>query len=157
MTITAYRIAKKRFAKTIWSGEGAREHGGRWSSKGIPVVYAAENRSLAALEQLVHPIEPRILRGYVVASITFDDVHVARVDPAKLPRGWDNPVPPATLRQFGDEWFVAGRYPVLAAPSAVTPGEWNFLINPAHSETAGMMKFKSEPVLKWAILSIDII
>jgi hypothetical protein len=53
MIVTAYRITKARFAASIWSGNGARDHGGRWNSKGVSVVYTAQNRSLAALEQLV--------------------------------------------------------------------------------------------------------
>jgi RES domain-containing protein len=34
--------------------EGARRAGGRWNSKGTPVLYMSENRSLAVLEVLVH-------------------------------------------------------------------------------------------------------
>ncbi|MDQ3308821.1 MAG: RES family NAD+ phosphorylase, partial [Gemmatimonadota bacterium] len=35
-------------------GEGARLAGGRWNSRGIPLVYASTHLSLAALEYLVH-------------------------------------------------------------------------------------------------------
>jgi RES domain-containing protein len=142
--ITAYRIAKSKYAATIWSGIGARDYGGRWNSKGVAVAYAAENRSLAAMEQLVH-LKPRILRGYVISSIAFDDARVDRVDPVRLPHGWDNPVAPPSLRQFGDNWVADGQFPVLAVPSVVTPGEWNFLIKPAHAEVGGMFKSIPEP------------
>ena len=37
-----------------YSAEGARRLGGRWNSKGTPVLYMSENRSLAVLEVLVH-------------------------------------------------------------------------------------------------------
>jgi RES domain-containing protein len=104
---TAYRISKKAFAATLWSGIGTREFGGRWNSKGIAVVYTSESRALAAMEQLVHLVKPRILRGYVVASITFHDVDVQRVDPRVLPSDWDNPVASPALKAFGDDWATA--------------------------------------------------
>ena len=144
MLITAYRITKRRYASSIWSGAGARDHVGRWNSRGVAVVYTAQSRSLAALEQLVHLVKPRILTGYVVAAITFDDSLMQRVDPGGLPRGWDAPVAPAALRNYGDAWVAAGRYPVLGVPSAVIPGEWNFLLNPQHAQFPTMPKSKPE-------------
>ena len=108
-------------------------------------MYAAENRSLAALEQLVHMIKPRVLRGYIVASITFDDSRVQRLDPAALPPNWNAPVAPPELKRLGDEWIAAGRHPVLAVPSAVIPGESNYLFNPAHPEFDDFAKSDPEP------------
>jgi|SRR5690348_11093686 len=145
MKLTAWRICKRNFARSVWSGIGARDHGGRWNSKGIAVVYAAETRSLAALEQLVQLLKPRILRGYVVASIEFDDSQVQRIDLGRLPLGWNKPVAPPALRHYGDDWVAAGRLPVLAVPSAVISGEWNYLINPAHADFAAMKKSTAEP------------
>ena len=139
MTTTAYRITKKEFAATIWSGVGARDFGGRWNSKGVAVVYASQNRALAAMEQLVHLVKPRILKGFVVANITFEEDQIQWLDIASLPSGWRNRVAPAPLRRYGDRWIAAARHPVLAVPSVVVPGEWNFLLNPAHPE------FKSLP------------
>jgi RES domain-containing protein len=143
--ITAYRIAKSKYADTIWSGNGARDYGGRWNSLGIAVVYAAENRSLAAMEQLVHLIQPRLLKSYVISSITFDDAQVLRSNPNDLPAGREKPVPPSSLRQIGDVWARDARFAVLAVPSAITPNEWNFLINPAHPEFAAMLKSPPDP------------
>jgi len=143
--VTAYRITKSDYVTSIWSGIGARDYGGRWNSKGVAVVYTAENRSLAAMEQLVHLIKPRVLKGYVVASVEFDDARSQRVALSALPVGWDDPVAPPELRRYGDEWVAAGSYPVLAVPSVIIPGEWNYLLNPAHSEFAGLAKSAPEP------------
>ena len=33
-------------------------------------------------------------------------------------------------RAFGDAWLKASEQPVLRVPSLITPGEWNFLLNP---------------------------
>ena len=145
MIITAYRIAKKQYARAMWSGIGAREYGGRWNSKGVAVVYTAQSKSLAALEQLVHLVKPRILNGFVVSSITFDERRTSRIEPNELLAGWDKPVAPASLRKIGDDWVAAGRYPILMVPSAIVPGEWNYLFNPAHAEFVKMVKSPPRP------------
>ena len=88
---------------------------------------------------------PRILNGFVISSIEFDDAQVDRVNPTDLLSGWNNPVAPSSLKHFGDDWVAAGRSPMLAVPSAVVPGELNYLINPAHPEFAGMVKSVPEP------------
>ena len=51
--LIVWRITTARFARLAFSGEGARLYGGRWSPKGVPVVYTAANQSLAMLEMLV--------------------------------------------------------------------------------------------------------
>jgi len=48
-----YRITKERYSEDL-SGAGARRFGGRWNSRGVPVVYASQHRSLCLLEFLVH-------------------------------------------------------------------------------------------------------
>ena len=37
-------------------------------------------------------------------------------------------------RAIGDTWLGSTRSAALAVPSVVTPGEWNYLLNPAHSD-----------------------
>jgi len=50
--LKAYRLSSGRYPAN--SGAGAALHGGRWNPPGIPAIYCADNRSLAALEILVH-------------------------------------------------------------------------------------------------------
>jgi RES domain-containing protein len=145
--VTAYRITKAGHAGSIWSGIGAQTFPGRWNSKGVAVVYTAQSRSLAAIEQLVHLNKPRALRGFVLASISFDDSQVRPIDPAGLPTGWDDPVDMGYVKQIGDEWITAGRDLVLAVPSVVIKGEWNYLLNPAHPDFAALAKSKPEPFI----------
>jgi RES domain-containing protein len=145
--ITAYRIVKLEHHNSIWSGSGARDHGGRWNSKGVSVVYTAQNRSLAALEQLVHLVSPRILNAFVLADISFEEAKTQRLKPSDLPSGWNNPIAPATLKTYGDNWIAAGDFLVLAVPSAIIRGEWNYLINPAHPEFSTLAKSNPEPFM----------
>jgi RES domain-containing protein len=147
VTQTAWRITKRQYAAGIGAGIGARDFGGRWNSKGVAVIYAAESKSLAALEQLVHLVKPRILRGFVVASISFDDDQIKRINASDLPARWDNPVAPVALKRFGDAWVAAATHPILAVPSAVVRGEWNYLINPAHRDFPHLLKTKPKSFL----------
>lgn len=50
--IEAYRLHSNRYPAN--SGKGAALRGGRWNHAGIEAIYAAQSRSLAALEILVH-------------------------------------------------------------------------------------------------------
>jgi RES domain-containing protein len=143
--VTTYRITKAAYATSIWTGAGSRDYGGRWNSKGVAVVYTAENRSLAAMDQLVHLIKPRVLRGYVIASIAFDNSRVQRISSVDLPTGCNDPIAPPESRRIGDEWVAAGRDLVLALPSVIIPGEWNYLLNPMHPDFSGLAKSVPEP------------
>lgn len=51
---TLWRLCHPDFVDSAFSGVGASLAGGRWNSPGVRVVYAAESRALALLEQLVH-------------------------------------------------------------------------------------------------------
>lgn len=44
--ITAFRIVKQKFIPAAFSGEGARQFGGRWNPVGYPAVYTAESLAL---------------------------------------------------------------------------------------------------------------
>jgi len=54
-----FRICRERFAPEAFSGEGARRFGGRWSSRGVPMVYCSSSLALAAIELFVH-LEPNL-------------------------------------------------------------------------------------------------
>ena len=56
MSRTVYRIGTDApdYEADDLSGKGAEITGGRWNEKGMAVVYAADSRSLACLETLVH-------------------------------------------------------------------------------------------------------
>ncbi|MFP5250536.1 MAG: RES family NAD+ phosphorylase, partial [Acidobacteriota bacterium] len=52
--IEAYRISRESDSAKAFSGQGAKDWGGRWNSRGVAVVYTAAHRSLSILEVLVH-------------------------------------------------------------------------------------------------------
>lgn len=134
MRITAWRIVKRRLARTAFSGEGAKRYGGRWNSSGVAIVYAAESQSLAALEILVHLDCAELLRDYVAIPVSFDSKLVTAVDVSSLPRDWRTYPPPTRVREIGDGWVASGKSVVLQVPSVVVPSEMNFLLNPLHRD-----------------------
>jgi RES domain-containing protein len=145
VTITAWRICKAKYAKSMWSGIGARSVAGRWHSKGVPVVYVSATISLAAVEQLVHLDSAEALLSFVKCPVNFDKSLVTFVEVAKLPRNWRADPPPVTLRAIGDNWARSGSTPVLAVPSAVVPEEFNYVINPAHPRFGRLRIGKVQP------------
>jgi RES domain-containing protein len=130
--ITTWRIVDARFADDVFSGEGARRHKGRWHSAGHRVVYTCESISLAMLELLVRTPRAQLLPHYVIASCTFPEVLVEDVDESRLQKNWRDFPPPPELQQIGVEWLLSRSSAVLSVPSAVTPEERNYLINPEH-------------------------
>jgi RES domain-containing protein len=134
MTVSAWRIVKAGHARTAFTGDGARQAGGRWNSPGTRVVYAAGSLSLAMLEMLVHLQSRQLLQRYVTFHVQFDEALMAAVDPADLPRRWRVSPPPHAVQAVGDEWIAAGTSPVLRVPSVIVTTEWNYLLNPDHPD-----------------------
>ncbi len=96
------------------------------------MVYAAESRSLAALEILVHVDAAELLEEYLCISVRFDARLVRTLDYAALPVNWRNPMAPTSTRGMGDAWVAGALSVALKVPSVVVPGESNYLINPGH-------------------------
>jgi RES domain-containing protein len=136
VSVSAWRIVKRKLAKDAFSGEGARLYGGRWNSPGVSVVYTAQSQSLAALELLVHLENSDLLHEYVVIEARFDAALITRIAKSDLPKDWRASPPPASARAIGDTWIADEPSPVLELPSAVIPAENIFLLNPQHSAFA---------------------
>jgi RES domain-containing protein len=125
---------KRKHARGAFSGEGARLYGGRWNNPGTPLVYTAQSQSLATLEMLVHLDTEELLARYVFFAVSFSSSLISEIDASQLPKNWRNDPPPARLKTIGDVWAAAGKSAVLRVPSAIVPGESNFLLNPRHRD-----------------------
>jgi RES domain-containing protein len=129
--LKVYRFVSTRFPDGL-SCEGARRHGGRWNSKGVPVLYCATSESLAMLELRVHSPHPYPrTRSRFVIEVPDDALTSIAVD--ELPLGWDKlPAGPASKR-FGDAWVAAKLSLGLLVPSVVASEEKNLMLNPSHA------------------------
>ncbi len=143
MSRIAYRIGTDTpdYEANDLSGKGAEITGGRWNEKGVAVVYAAENRSLACLETLVHLAAVGLpFNRYLVEISIPDPVWAAalRETPASLPVGWDaEPAGRASI-DFGTAWLRSWSSSVLIIPSVIVSEECCVLLNPAHPDSASI-------------------
>jgi RES domain-containing protein len=144
----AYRIGTDTpaYEADDLSGKGAEITGGRWNEKGVTVVYAAESRSLACLETLVHLAAGGLpFNRYLVEISIPDPVWAAarRETPASLPVGWDaEPASRASI-SFGTAWLQSGNSAVLVIPSVIVPEECCVLVNPVHPDSTSISAVKS--------------
>ena len=133
--LTVWRLLTARFARSAFSGEGARVYGGRWNRKGTPMVYTAGSQSLAMLEMLVQD-EPLRARYVMLPAALPKNLKIERVTPAQLPADWRDPGARDQLQAIGTDWVNRGSSAALAVPSAVIPSETNYLLNPLHPAMA---------------------
>ncbi|MGV3661007.1 MAG: RES family NAD+ phosphorylase [Prosthecobacter sp.] len=140
----AWRLVKEKHAGSAFDGEGAWLFGGRWNSVGTRVVYTSGTQSLAALETLVH-LNPPVLFKFVVIPIDFDDRMVEQLAASALPMDWKEEPPGPATKHVGDQWAQQARSAVLELPSAIVPGESNYIINPAHPDFKKMSIGKPQP------------
>jgi RES domain-containing protein len=52
----------------------------------------------------------------------------------RLPVNWRAFPAPIATKEIGDRWFHEKRSRVVAIPSAISPADTNFLINPEHRD-----------------------
>jgi RES domain-containing protein len=140
----AYRIADARHP--IFDATGAMLHGGRWNSRGLRAIYAAETYAGALLEVLVHSNLSEPPKNHRVIRIDVpDQVEIETVSVTKVP-DWDAEDMRAS-RAFGDRWTQENRTAVLRVPSVITTGrENNLLFNPLHRQFSLIEVGGPEPV-----------
>ncbi len=143
-----YRVLRKKYARTPFDGEGAYRYGGRWSSPGVRLSYTSEHQSLALLEYFVHldKDDPPADLVLAVAEVP-DNLSRERVEVRRLPANWRDPAAPPELARFGDEFVARGEHCLLMVPSALVPGENNWLLNPEHPDFRRIKPRKAEPLI----------
>lgn len=141
----AFRITKSTHLAQAMSGQGAKEFGGRWNSKGSPVIYTAATQSLAALEILAHLADYSFLKQeYSLLELELPAELVKRLPVTDLPPDW-RAAEHGTLKRIGDAWLDAAESAVLQVPSAISPRESNLLVNPLHPDFARIAVGEPEP------------
>jgi RES domain-containing protein len=141
-----WRICKVEHAATAFTGEGALLYPGRWHHAGTPVVYCSESRALAALEQLVHLHRNRLPPNLVCFGVDIPDaLAVSKVRTEDLPTEWRRQPAPPELRDIGTRWVESCETVALRVPSAVVPGEHNFLLTPRHPDFARLAISEPQP------------
>lgn len=132
MATEIWRLTHERYAESAFSGEGARQYGGRFNSPGTPVVYTAESLPLALVEAMTGLERYDQLRRYVFFRAELPETLISAVPQGDLLDGWDRHPPPSQAQRIGDRWVAQQRSVALRVPSVVVPYSYNYLLNPAH-------------------------
>src|SRR5438045_7438532 len=129
---SAWRIVRAERVDRAFTGGGSRLYGGRWNSRGTPVVYVSEHESLAALEIFVHTMPLSPTERYFSFRVDWVDKLTEYFPIKNLPPDWNAEPPTNGSMRVGDDWVRTGRSAVLALPSLLSRRELNFLLNPTH-------------------------
>jgi len=140
-----FRLSKSKFARDL-SGKGAEKSGGRWNSKGTALVYTSESRALCTTEIAVHTPLGNLPLDYQLITIEIpDEIKIHKTDTLTLPVDWKSLPHSHSTREIGDKFVSDGFFAVLQVPSAVVQDEYNFLINPNHSDADKIRIIAIEP------------
>lgn len=138
-----YRFGKQPYIQDL-SGQGGLYHDGRWHRKGTQILYTAEHLSLAKLETLAN--SPILPVGYYALTLEVpDNASVQRVIVSELPIGWAGLPYPPELAAISENWIREGEFWLLRVPSAHSPTEYNYLLNPLHPEHQQLHSVSLEP------------
>lgn len=140
-----FRLSRKKYAAEL-SGKGAAKSGNRWNSKGTEIIYTAESRALAMAEVLVHLSLPMLPADYMMLEIEIpDEISIKEIAIADLEEGWNSHPPRTHTQKIGDQFIRENDYSVLKIPSAVVPGDFNYLINPHHKKSKEIKVMDATP------------
>ena len=131
---SGWRIVRASRAKTAFTGEGPWRFGGRWNSPGVRMVYVSEHQSTAALEIFVHRVPFVTEEPYHAFRLEWPESIMEILPQAKFPANWRTSPRPEETIEIGDRWTQEKRSAILAVPSAISPADRNFLLNPEHPD-----------------------
>lgn len=144
-SIKAYRLLKRKWATTAaFDGEGARLHGGRWNSIGVPCVYLAQYESLSILETIVHLSNKMELHDWCMYELEIEEDALLRLKDSDLPSDWFKTPAPAENSELGDEWLSSKSSVGLLLPSTIARRDNNIMLNPAHPDFKSVVKTAKE-------------
>lgn len=138
-----FRLCKSTYAYDL-SGKGAEQYGGRWNSKGTPMIYTAQSRALSTVEIAVHTPLGNLPNDYVLVTVEVPDKMLTELKESHLPSDWQSFPHAANTQKIGDKFIRHQADLVLKVPSAVVQGEYNYLINPLHPQIQQVKILKVE-------------
>ena len=126
-----YRIVKEEYSKVL----KASGYAARWNHKGSFSIYAAESKSLACLENLVHRSGEGNNGLYKVMLIQVpDSLKIEIIDALSLKAGWQKIEHFTYCQNIGADWLSGSEKAILKVPSVLIKNEFNFVLNPSHPD-----------------------
>jgi RES domain-containing protein len=140
-----YRLSKQAYCNDL-SGSGAEKTGGRWNSKGIPMLYTASSRALAMVEIAVHvPLGIIPLNYYITTIEILTEESLLKAVINDFPAGWNKSPFTKATQYIGDDFIRQGKHLMMQVPSVTVPGDHNYLINPRHPLFNQVQIISTEP------------
>lgn len=141
-----YRITHAAYSKAlVASGNPAR-----WNSRDIKMIYTAESRALACLENVVHRNTRGLQQNFRTLQIEIpNSIFISTLNRKDLPTNWQHFKNMPLTQQIGDKWISENKSAILQIPSVIVPEEYNYLINPLHPD------FKSIEIKKVEVFTFD--
>lgn len=137
-----YRFSAKKYSLDL-SGEGARLYGGRWNSRGFPVVYTSFTISLSLLELLVYAASYEEIKNNALMRLELPKDAEQSVTEIKVKKEWQKDI--AYSRFIGDSFLASKKTLLMKVPSAIIPEEYNILINPLHPDSKKIKIVSANP------------
>ena len=147
MSVLVYRVELAKFADVAREGRGAYLAGGRWNTPGSAAVYCAGSLSLGILEILAHLTPKTRANPRVYFPIKLDEHAVEVLLRDSLPSNFGSETDTAITQRLGDAWLRSGSSVALQVPSAIVPGEFNFILNPKHPDYPGAVEWSAPAAL----------
>lgn len=132
-----YRIGRSEFIYDL-SGTGAKMYGGRWNHKGTPILYCAENVSLAILEILVHFDGLTIPADLNLLTLEIPESEMIEYSKSRFLKIRKQKNAEYEFKREGGLWTSSKESLALKVPSIITDFESNILINPSHIKMNGV-------------------
>lgn len=129
-----FRLASEKYVDDL-SGMGAEITGGRWNNRGTRVLYTSDSRALCTAEIAVHMPIGLIPKDYYLLTLDIPDkIPFKLIYCETLPKNWKKFPYSSITQEIGEDFISKNEFLLLKVPSAVVQGDFNFLINPEHSE-----------------------
>lgn len=128
----AYRVEKEKYVPSVLNGMPGEVASFRWNTKGHPIIYASESRSLALHEKGGNMSKPfyGLPAFYVLVAIELPDAPYRKIFPKDLPEGWNRvEAYHQATQEIGDQ-FTSSDELAIFVPSTIVRGEFNVLVNP---------------------------
>lgn len=140
--MVVYRITLAIYStKILASGNPAR-----WNSKDVRIIYTAQSRALACLENIVHRNSKGLQKNFRVMEIEIPDkIKIERIIESELVADWKDFYKMPYTQQIGDRWISGLTTAVLQVPSVVVTGDFNYLLNPLHKDFSLIKLVSSSP------------
>ena len=139
-----YRVGPARFSYDL-SGKGAELNGGRWNSKGVPLLYTCETIPLCLGELLVH-LPKDVPKDYRLTTICVQpEPSMIQTDVEQLPPEWMAVPYSESTQLMGDSFVRMHQSLILKVPSVVVVHSYNYLINPQHPAFSSVTVENVEP------------